>query len=72
VQNLDYGCLDMSKTYSAAFQVVTPRATSVIDRFHVMRHAIAAVDAVRPRLQEQRLGHRGRAGDPLYRAASSW
>lgn len=67
-ENLDYGCLDMSKTYNAVFKVVTPKATRVIDRFHVMRHAILAVDQVRRRVQQQRLGHRGRAGDPLYKA----
>jgi len=65
---LEYGCLDMSKTYSAVFKVVTPKATRVIDRFHVMRHAILAVDQTRRRVQQQRLGHRGRAADPLYRA----
>ena len=58
----------MSKTYSAVFKVVTPKATRVIDRFHVMRHAIMAVDQTRRRVQQQRLGHRGRAADPLYRA----
>ena len=67
-ENLEYGCLDMSKTYNAVFKVVTPKATRVIDRFHVMRHAILAVDQVRRRVQQQRLGHRGRAGDPLYKA----
>lgn len=66
--NLAYGCLDMSRTYSAVFTVVTPKATQVIDRFHVMRHAIAAVDEVRRRVQQQRLGHRGRSDDPLYKA----
>jgi transposase len=65
---LAYGCLDMSRTYSAVFRVVTPKATQVIDRFHVMRHAIAAVDEVRRRVQQQRLGHRGRSDDPLYKA----
>jgi transposase len=65
---LDYGCLDMSRTYAAVFSVVTPKATQVIDRFHVMRHAIAAVDEVRRRVQQQREGHRGRKDDPLYRA----
>jgi transposase len=58
----------MSRTYNAVFKVVTPKATRVIDRFHVMRHAIAAVDEVRRRVQQQRLGHRGRSGDPLYKA----
>ena len=66
--NLTYGCLDMSRTYSAVFTVVTPKATQVIDRFHVMRHAILAVDQVRRRVQQQRLGHRGRSDDPLYKA----
>jgi transposase len=67
-ENLDYGCLDMSRTYNAVFKVVTPNATRVIDRFHVMRHAIAALDGTRRRVQNERLGHRGRAGDPLYRS----
>ena len=67
-EHLEYGCLDMSRTYSAVFSVVTPKATRVIDRFHVMRHANAALDEVRRRVQQQHLGHRGRAGDPLYRA----
>jgi transposase len=57
--------LDVSRTYNAVFRVVTPKATSVIDRFHVMRHATLAVDEVRRRDQQERLGHRGRAGDPL-------
>ena len=43
-ERLEYGCLDMSRTYNAVFRVVTPKATRVIDRFHVMRHAILAVD----------------------------
>jgi transposase len=67
-ENVDYGCLDMSRTYNAVFKVVTPKATRVIDRFHVMRHAILCVDETRRRVQRERLGHRGRAGDPLYRA----
>jgi transposase len=67
-ERLEYGCLDMSRTYNAVFRVVTPKATRVIDRFHVMRHAIFALDQTRRRVQQQRLGHRGRAGDPLYRA----
>jgi transposase len=65
---LEYGCLDMSRTYNAVFRVVNPNATRVIDRFHVMRHAIFALDQTRRRVQQQRLGHRGRAGNPLYRA----
>jgi transposase len=67
-EHLDYGCLDMSRTYNAVFRVVVPKATRVIDRFHVMRHANFCVDEVRRRVQRERLGHRGRAADPLYRA----
>jgi transposase len=67
-ERLDYGCLDMSKTYAAVFRVVTPKARRVVDRFHVQRHAILALDQGRRRVQQQRTGHRGRAGDPLYRA----
>lgn len=65
---LDYGVFDMSRTYNAVFKVVTPKATRVIDRFHVMRQAIFCVDQVRRRVQQETLKHRGRAGDPLYRA----
>jgi transposase len=67
-ERLECGCLDMSKTYNAVFRVVTPKATRVIDRFHVTRRAILAVDQTRRRVQQRRLGHRGRASDPLYRA----
>ena len=52
------------RVYNAVFRVVTPKATRVIDRFHVMRHAISAVDEVRRRVQQQHHGHRGRSGRP--------
>ena len=71
-ENLEYGCLDMSKIYNAVFKVVTPKATRVIDRFHVMRHAIYAVEQTRRRVQQQSHGHRGRKDDPLYKRESSW
>lgn len=41
-------------------------AELVLDRFHVVRLANAAVDDVRRRTQQETLGHRGRKGDPLY------
>ena len=65
---LQYGCLDMSHSYNAVFKVVTPQATRVIDRFHVMRHALLALDERRRRVQQVQLGHRKRSGEPLYRA----
>jgi transposase len=38
----------------------------VVDHFHAVRLANAAVDDVRRRVQNRTLGHRGRRGDPLY------
>jgi transposase len=67
-ENLQYGCLDMSRVYRAVFNYVTPKATKVVDRFHVMRNAIKAVDETRRRVQQERLGHRGRKDDPLYKS----
>jgi transposase len=39
----------------------------VLDAFHVVKLAAQAMDEVRRRVQQDTLGHRGRAGDPLYR-----
>ena len=39
-----------------------------MDPFHVVRLAGDALDRCRRRVQQQLHGHRGRAGDPLYRA----
>ncbi len=38
------------------------------DAFHVLRLSSAAVDDVRRRRQQQRLGRHGHRDDPLYRA----
>ena len=45
-----------------------PDATAVMDPFHVVRLAGDALDRCRRRVQQGLHGHRGRAGDPLYRA----
>jgi len=45
-----------------------PAATAVMDPFHVVRLAGDALDRCRRRVQQDTRGHRGRAGDPLYRA----
>ena len=45
-----------------------PDAVPVMDPFHVVRLAGDALDRCRQRIQQATLGHRGRAGDPLYRA----
>ncbi len=43
-----------------------PDAVPVMDPFHVVRLAGDALDRTRQRVQQDTLGHRGRAGDPLY------
>ena len=45
-----------------------PDAVAVMDPFHVVRLAGDALDRCRRRVQQELHGHRGRAGDPLYRA----
>ncbi|GAA4744719.1 transposase [Actinomycetospora chibensis] len=45
---------------------MTGSAVRVLDAFHVVRLGFDAVDQVRRRVQQETLGHRGRAGDPLY------
>jgi transposase len=38
----------------------------VVDHFHAIQLANAAIDDIRRRVQHETLGHRGRGGDPLY------
>ena len=45
-----------------------PDAVAVMDPFHVVRLAGDALDRCRRRVQQSLHGHRGRTGDPLYRA----
>lgn len=45
-----------------------PDAVAVMDPFHVVRLAGDALDRCRRRVQQELHGHRGRKGDPLYRA----
>jgi transposase len=45
-----------------------PDAVAVMDPFHVVRLAGAALDRCRRRVQQSTVGHRGRTGDPLYAA----
>ena len=53
--------------YKTAANEVLPEATAVMDPFHVVALAGAKLDLCRQRIQQQTCGHRGRAGDPLYR-----
>lgn len=45
-----------------------PDAVPVMDPFHVVRLAGDGLDRCRQRVQQVTTGHRGRSGDPLYRA----
>ena len=45
-----------------------PDAVAVMDPFHVVRLGGDAMDSCRRRVQQELHGHRGLAGDPLYRA----
>ena len=67
-ERIRFGALDMSAAYAAVYSVVLPKATQVIDPFHVISQANRALDAVRRRVQNEQTGHRGRRDDPLYRA----
>lgn len=59
--------LDPFRGYASALRAGLPQATVVLDAFHAVRLAQAAVDDVRRRVQQDTLGHRGRKTDPLYR-----
>jgi transposase len=59
--------LDPWRGYASALVASLGHATVVVDHFHAIRLANAAVDQVRRRTQQATLGHRGRKRDPLYR-----
>lgn len=63
-----YATLDLSATYKAVFDATFPHAVRVADPFHVVKHATLQLDQCRRRVQQELLGHRGRKGDPLFRA----
>ena len=58
--------IDPHRGYANAVAERLAHATLVVDPFHVIRLANAAIDDVRRRVQQDLFGHRGRKGDPLY------
>ena len=68
LEQICWAVLDLSGPYRAAYDTAVPDAAQVADPFHVVRLANTALDEVRRRVQNQTLGHRGHAHDPLYRA----
>lgn len=64
---IEFGVLDLSGPYRAAFDTMVPHAAQVTDPFHLVKLANLRLDEVRRRVQSETLGHRGRKDDPLYR-----
>jgi transposase len=58
---------DLTDSYRAGLSPHLDHVTRVADPFHVVRIANRCVDAVRRRVQQETLGHRGRKDDPLYK-----
>ena len=53
--------------FKTAAAEAVPKATAVMDPFHVVALAGDALERCRQRVQQDTLGHRGRSGDPLYK-----
>jgi transposase len=58
--------LDPFRGYATALRTTLPHATRVLDAFHVVRLGLDALDQIRRRVQQDTLGQRGHAGDPLF------
>jgi transposase len=67
-ERIRFGALDMSNVYAAVYSVTLPKASQVVDPFHLVQLANRSLDGVRRRVQNEQTGHRGRKDDPLYRA----
>lgn len=65
-KQVEIATLDPFQGYKNAIDDRLEDATCVLDTFHIVKLAGAAVDEVRRRIQQETLGHRGRKGDPLY------
>lgn len=68
LSHVRYATLDLSATYKSVFDATVPHAVQVADPFHVVKHATFQLDQCRRRVQQELTGHRGRKGDPLFRA----
>jgi len=64
---INHVVIDPYQPYATAVANALPEARLVVDHFHVVRLANAALDEVRRRVQQASTGHRGRKRDPLYR-----
>ena len=64
---VDVVAMDGFTGFKTAAAEELPDAVPVMDPFHVVRLAGDALDRCRQRVQQDTLGHRGRASDPLYK-----
>lgn len=67
LEGIEVAALDPFRGYATGLVEHLGHATVVLDHFHAIGLANAAIDDVRRRVQQETLGHRGRKGDPLYR-----
>jgi transposase len=58
--------IDMCSIYKSAVRRMLPRATLVVDLFHVVQLAVKTTGDVRRRVVRRKYGRRGRSGDPEY------
>ena len=58
--------LDPFRGYATALATQLPGAVRVLDPFHVVRLALAALDDIRRRVQQAQTGHRGRTVTRCY------
>ena len=58
---------DLHEGYRSGLHPYLDHAVKVADPFHVVAAVNRCVDAVRRRVQNRELGHRGRKDDPLYK-----
>lgn len=67
VEAIRVAVIDPFRGYATGLADRLVDATIVVDHFHAVRLANAAIDDARRRVQQAQLGHRGRKDDPLYR-----
>ena len=65
-KQIEVVAMDGFSGFKTAASEELPDAVPVMDPFHVVRLAGDALDRTRQRVQQDTLGHRGHAGDPLY------
>jgi len=68
-EHIRTAALDPFRGYLTALRAHLPKATHMLDAFHVTRLGMQALDEVRRRVQQQTRHRRGHAGDPSTKPA---